>query len=364
MSRAALLAVLILTVAPIQTQSADRCQVHVILFVPEGVKQPTGYQRRIDEIVAYAEAFFERELARWEHEKIVKPFCRTKDGRVEVTMIRGKKKTSEYKPVPVRMEVMDFLRRKGKIDDSRQIWWIMVYAGEPPARFPGYLGGFGQEIGGWAVCNFDTTAGRIDPAVPLGSAFLEKLTLKGMIHELGHGFGLPHVGPLERDGVVNTLMGPTHINFRKVKPRGAEQVRLSEAEAAMFSAHPAFRGASDHREPLPKVDVQNLKYSVNARDKTISVSGKVQSGKRALFALVADESDERPGEYWTKTYVGKVASDGSFSVTISEPSQSNGTLKTWFVFEGGVQTGDGRSRGREGGLPKKYTYSQKRWSFQ
>ena len=78
---------------------------------------------------------------------------------------------------------------------------------------------------------------------------------------------------------------------------------------------------------------------------------------------MADESDARPGEYWTKTYVGKVGADGAFEVIVSEPSPANGTLKTWFAFENGAQTGDGREPRRESGIAKAYTYSRQQWTF-
>ncbi|MGV3722274.1 MAG: hypothetical protein ACO1SX_15310, partial [Actinomycetota bacterium] len=335
-----------------------------VLFVPADVRPPAGHQQRVDQMVDYAESFFRRELKRWGHEQVVTPFRRSADGRVPVMLMRGRQKVAEYKPVAVRAEVMDTLRRQHRLDGGRQVWWILVYAGDPPAKFKGYLGGFGPQIGGWAVCNFDTTPGRIDPGAPLGSEFLEKLTLKGMLHELGHGFQLPHVGPLKRDQAGNTLMGPTHVNYRRVAPAGEQRVYLSEAEAAMLSIHPAFRGLPDQRGQLPKVEVQNLSYAANPRNNTIVVTGRVRAPQRAVYALVADEADARPGEYWTKTYVGKVGPDGAFEVIVSEPSESNGTLKTWFAFESGAQTGDGKLRGRESGIPRKYAYSQRHWTFE
>ena len=354
---------LVAAVDAVDAADPAHCRVHLILFVPSDVKPPAGYQRRVDEIVDYAEAFFKRELARWGHKNAVMPFARGAGGRVSVMVLRGKQNAAQYKPVPVRMEVMDALRAQGKLDGPRQIWWIMVYAGEPPARFDGFLGGFGPQIGGWSVCNFDTTPGRIDPAQPLGSEFLEKIALKGMIHELGHGFGLPHIGPLKADDAGNTLMGPTHANYKRVLGAGERRVYLSQAEAAIFSTHPAFRGAADDREDLPKVEVQNMTYTVRPRGDAIVVRGRLISPKRAAWALVADESDERPGEYWTKTYAGKVAVDGSFEVVVSEPSRSNGALKTWFAFESGAQTGNGRTRGRESGIAKAYTFARQRWTF-
>jgi hypothetical protein len=262
------------------------------------------------------------------------------------------------------MEVMDLLRAQNRFEGPRQIWWILVYAGDPPARFGSFLGGFGEQIGGWAVCNFDTSPGRIDPAQPLGSEFLEKIALKGMIHELGHGFALPHIGPLDRDRLGNTLMGPTHHNYQRIRGAGERRVYLSEAEAAALSQHPAFRGAADDRRALPQVEAQEMKYIVDPRKKTITVSGQVRSNQRAVYALVADESDARPGEYWTKTYVGKVAADGSFEVIVAEPPESAGMLKTWFVFEDGAQTGDGKERSRAGGISKAYKYTAKQWVFE
>jgi hypothetical protein len=343
---------------------AAPCQVHVILFVPSDVKPPAGFQGRVDQIVGYTEAFLLRGFRRWGHENVVMPFRRTANGHVAVSLMRGRERTSEYKPVTVRAEVMDALRQQRKLDGGRQVWWIMVYAGDPPARFSSFLGGVGQDIGGWAVCNFDTTPGRIDPETALGADFLEKMALKGMLHELGHAFGLPHVGPLARDDAGNTLMGPTHYNHRRVTRIDEPRVYVSEAEAAMLSMHPAFQGVPDERAPLPKVEVPEVRYSIDATNRTIAVSGRVRSSRRAAYALVADESDARPGEYWTKTYVGKVAPDGAFTVVITEPSESNGTLKTWFVFDGGTQTGDGRRRGRESGISKAYAYGGRRWSFE
>lgn len=351
--------------APSRALAADEdpCQVHVVLFVPSDVKQPPGYQDRVDQIVDYTESFLQRGFKRWGHENIVMPFRRSADGHVEVTTIRGKQATSQYKPVTVRAEVMDEMRRKNKLDGGRQAWWIMVYVGDPPQKFAGFLGGFGAQIGGWAICNFDTTPGHINRSAPLASPFLDKIALKGMMHELGHGFQLPHVGPLWRDNAGNTVMGPTHNNYRRVIPAGDPRVYLSEAEAAMLSKHSAFRGVPDDRGQLPKLDVTNMKYEANPRKNAIVVSGRVHAKQRAAYALVADESDARPGEYWTKTYVGEVAENGTFEVIVSEPSASSGTLKTWFVFDTGAQTGDGKTRGRESGIPQPYAYNRKQWTF-
>ncbi|MDA1232395.1 MAG: hypothetical protein O2856_16605, partial [Planctomycetota bacterium] len=165
------------------------------------------------------------------------------------------------------------------------------------------------------------------------------------------------------DDAGNTLMGPTHANFRRIVPSSEERVYLSQAEAAILSTHPAFRGVPDRPGPLPNLDVQNMKFTVDRKSSTFVVSGRLTSNRRAVYAVVGDESDARPGEYWTKTYVGKISPAGDFEVVVSELPESNGTLKLWFAFEDGTQTGDGKSRGRESGISQAYTYNRKQWTF-
>ncbi|MCA9061392.1 MAG: hypothetical protein KDA85_22915, partial [Planctomycetaceae bacterium] len=217
--------------------------------------------------------------------------------------------------------------------------------------------------GGWAVCNFDTSPGKIDVKQPLGSTYLEEITLKGMIHELGHGFHLPHIGPLMGDDLGNTLMGPTHFNYKRTFPAGTQHVYLCEAEAAILSVHPAFNGVADSRKGLPKVQVDNLRYSTEPAKRQITVKGRLRSPAAARYALVTDQSDASPGEYWIRTYAGKIQTDGSFEVVLTEPADAGGTLRTWFVFENGALTGNGKSQGIESGIPQVYTFGRRGWEF-
>lgn len=335
--------------------AAPPCQVHVILFVPNDVEVPAGYQQRMDETIDYTENFFIDGLKRWGHNDVVSPFRRTSDGHAEVTVVKGSKPASDYKDPSLKEEAIAAAKKDHPIDEARQVWWIFVYKGDPPNRFANYRGGFAPKIGGWSVCNYDSTPGKIDNAKPLGDKFLADLTLKGMIHELGHGFQLPHIGPRIGDKAGNTLMGPNHPSFRRIVKAPEPRVYLSEAAAALIAHHPTFRGVTDDRGRLPRLSVADMKYTVNRQEKAVDISGKVRANRRPMFAIVADESESRPGEYWTKHYVGKVKRDGSFSVRVSEPTR-RGTFKTWFVFDNGATTGDGRKRGKMGAVSKEYRY--------
>ena len=258
--------------------AAAPCQVHVILFVPADVKPPAGYQQRMDQIVDYTESFFRRGFKRWGHEKVVMPFRRSADGHVEVTVIRGKEKTSQYKPVTVRMRSHG---RDAAAEQARRRAAGLVdhgVRGRPAGevRRRSSAGSARRSAGGRCATSTPRPAASTRRRRWARTSW-RGMALKGMIHELGHAFQLPHVGPLKRDDAGNTLMGPTHHNYRRVVPAREQRVYLSEAEAAMLSTHPAFRGAADERGPLPKVEVQDMKYAANPRNNTIVVSGRVRA---------------------------------------------------------------------------------------
>lgn len=347
---------------PAAAAEAVPCQVRVILFVPADVTPPAAYQPRIDDIVRSSEAFFTRELKRWGHEQVVMPFRRSADGHVEVTLLRGKLEKAKYKTIPLRTEVNEILREQGKLDSGWQVWWILVYFGEPPAKFHAPLGGFGDLMGGWGICNFSTAAGELDPEADLVSEFPETIGLKRMLYELGSGLRLRPAGPLRLDSGENTLMGPSHYTYGRVvgKP---ERTTLCEAEAALLASHPAFRGKADPPRKAVKTEARELTCTVDRGAKAIVVRGAAVSAVPARYAFVGDESDARREDHWTKTYVGRVAADGRFEVVVSQPAEAGGKLRVWFVLEDGTQTGDGIFHGREYGIAKPYTYSGGEWQF-
>jgi len=357
-----LLAGVLMSDRPLRAAGPDPCQVRVILFVPADVTPPAEYQERIDDIVRYGEAFFTRELKRWGHQDVVMPFRRGDDGHVEVMLLRGQLAGSKYKTIPLRTEVNETLRERNLLRDGFHVWWIFVYYGDPPAKFHSPLGGFGDLMGGWAICNFSTAPGRIDPEAHLGSEFPESLGLKMMLSQLGHGLRLRPMGPLRTDKGENTLMGPSHYSYNRFVGK-EERVALCEAEAALLANHPAFRGKTDPIAKAVKTEVRDLTCTVDPKGKSIIVRGQAGTAVRATYALVGDESDARREDHWTKTYVGPVGPDGRFEVTVSEPSESSGKLRVWFALEAGGQTGDGIFHGRPYGISKPYSYNRGEWTF-
>lgn len=73
---------------------------------------------------------------------------------------------------------------------------------------------------------------------------------KASIHELGHAFGLPHIGPLQADDLGNSLMGPVIRAYRSRHPN-EQRVYLTRASGAMLWKHPLFSGTTKDRDITP-----------------------------------------------------------------------------------------------------------------
>jgi len=193
--------------------------------------------------------------------------------------------------------------------------------------------------------------------------FHEEYHLKGLIHELGHAFGLPHIGPREADGFGNTVMGPNQREWGNLVKAREPRGYLDEASAAMLWKHPLFSGSTDRRQQLPRIEVDGVSCRFDRQAGRIRVGGRVRSDIDAHSAIVFDESDASPSDYWRKAYVGRVGEGGAFEVNVTEPGSADGTLRLVFCFDNGAVTGDGKSRGIEGALARRYEFRDRSIRF-
>ncbi|MDV6032581.1 MAG: hypothetical protein F9B45_21350 [Phycisphaera sp. RhM] len=97
------------------------------------------------------------------------------------------------------------------------------------------------------MLNNTNLPGKISPRSPMVTPLNDKLTLKGCIHEFGHGLGLPHIGPKVELGKGNTVMGPVNRIYAYHKMPNRTKAYLSEASAAILSTHPVFTGNGTKR---------------------------------------------------------------------------------------------------------------------
>lgn len=324
-------------------------EAQIVLFTPSDVKPPPldSYLDRLHRFGLYAEQFFHDGLKLWGHEPARKEiFNRGADGKISVIHVQGDLPAAgdAYKQKWISRQVHDKLREDHGIKIGGNLYWIFVYVGDPPKRHDNYRGSGNSKDGGWAVLNYTNVPGRVslraDPVSPLH----DKLTLKGCIHEFGHGLGLPHIGPKVELRKGNTLMGPiTRIYVGQKMPDGTKAY-LSESSAAILSAHPIFTGNTTARNKLPKTQFQQVNASFDRRSRSTRVTGKLVTDHPVHRVVVIDDRDDKIGGYWVKGFVSDVDDQSRFSISIPNPGPT-GKLKVLAVYTNGAFTGNGQKRG-------------------
>ena len=270
-------------------------------------------------------------------------FRREPDGSVEVLEVKGDQPVSsgKYARPDYAQEVIRRATWQYKVAGDGHVWWIFIYLGDRPTRFNEWRGVGSARDGGWAMVNYDTIPGEIRPDQGLGIGFNAEYFLKGTIHELGHAFGLPHVGPDLSLGLGNTLMGPNNSVYAERKHPKADQVYLSEFTAARLWKHPIFSGNARDRFLQPTVKLVDYKPRYSRADDRVTIAGKLVADQPAHSVVVMDDRGEPKDDYWSRGYSARIAPDGSFSVPIGHPARADGHYRILFCFENGMVTGDG-----------------------
>lgn len=337
-------------------------QLNMVLFVPADVEPPPGVQRRFAQIAAITEAFLVKEMTKNGYPPAVTtPFPRDERGNYKFLFIRGEHSvdSGKYDKPGFQNAVTNAAVQKYNLSRDRHVWWIWVYLGDPPKRFTNYRGGGNSIDGGWAMCNYTNLPGELDPKLPIASGFHQDLTLKACIHELGHGFGLPHLGPISRDRRGNTLMGPqTKVYHNKVDAR-EKDVYVCDATAAMLWKHPIFSGSVARRQQMPKFEMTSCEGEFNRSGRYLEITGEIQSDIPAHSVVVIEEAPDGGSTYFRKSFAGKVDENGRFRVKVTELEREAGDLRILFCFENGVNTGDGKGHGSQSGLTKPFRVTRR-----
>ncbi len=354
---------LLLLATPVASRSfadepADLPKIQLVLFTPADVDPPPGYVERMTEIIDYTENFF----GYWMVTQNYPPartslFSRDADRKAEVLLVRGTKKvdTGEYDRPSLVNEVYQIAIPKYSIPRHLHVWWVHVYLG-PDREYTDYRGSGNAADGGSSVARYSTMPGHIDTNVAMLDGFHQQYHLKGIIHELGHALGLPHLGPRPNDRRGNTLMGPNQFEWNKVVKRPEPRVFLSEASAAMLWKHPLMSGSTQQRNQRPQIEVAQAKWAFDPKRGFIVVSGKLQSDVTAHSAIVVDRSSRAPTEYWQQSYVARVEADGTFSVEVTDPILAAGELQVVFCFDNGAVSGTTGKLGLDSAIKQSYEF--------
>lgn len=343
--------------------TSERPVFRVVFFTPSDVEPPDGVRERLKEHVEYSQMFYGKWMKHWGYES-EKPLAvnRDKDGFPEILYVKGRhtEESGRYRQLGFQPEVIETACRQYKIDPAGQVWWIFTYKG-PQNR--GFRGGGNAKRGGTSTSIYDPSAeGTLRLTDQLGSDTVRKNS-KASIHELGHAFGLPHIGPLRNDELGNSLMGPVVKAYRSRHPN-EPRVYLTKASAAMLWKHPLFSGTTKDRELTPKLRFENFHVTYDKDQAKMIVSGKLVSDIGAHTIVVANDSDATRSDYWRKCFAEKIAEDGTFQVTIDELDKTNGQLRIVCCFDNGAVVGRNEGLGLQSGFAKQYRFSDGGFTFE
>lgn len=318
-------------------------KVRIVLFCPADLDFPPGAAHRLTQAADACDKFYFDWMNHWGYPPAVKSlFVRNASGAAEVLQVRGEDDAASGKYSEPNFA--DYvMRRAGSqfhLQTNGVVWWIFIYLGDRPARFNDFAGAGNPRIGGWAMVNYDTIAGEIRPELGLSEGFNGEFHLRGTIHELGHAFGLPHIGPDASLGFGNSLMGPTTAEYAKRNLPKPEQAYLPEACAAMLWKHPIFSGTAKDRDVIAKVKLADYKPAYNSTNDTITISGKVETDQPAHSVVLIDDLGGR-NEYWKQSHAARITPDGTFKMEINKPAKASGHYRILFCLDNGMVTGDG-----------------------
>ncbi|WP_206036392.1 zinc metalloprotease [Crateriforma spongiae] len=350
---------------PAAKTTAVRPTVRVILFVPSDRRPPDDSLVGLNKVADLTDRLILGGIRKWGFRTGEPSLFQRVNGMVRPIIVAGKMPAKHYtKPSVHKEAIRSALQQNGVIAQPHDVWWVFVYVGEPPERYSDFRGGFSEEFGGWSVANYDSRMSRINIDAPLASGLNDTIALKGTIHELGHGFGLPHIGPKSRLKRGNTLMGPINAIYRRISGDQSGKAYISQASAAMLAIHPIIRGKTPSDTRLIPTKVSNARLiSSPGATAGFQLSGRVAAETRPLVAVVGDHHEKRPGEYWTKHYIGPVGRDGRFQVHVNEAVPVDGEIKLWFLFDNGTMTADGQLRGARGAITLPYRFTAQQWQL-
>ena len=333
----------------------------IVLFTPSDIEAPPldTYWPRLHRHGTYAEQFFHDGMKAWGYQpKRSKIFERDEKGRIPVLHVTGDLSYAggKYKEQWISRQVYKQLRQQHNEKTEGNLYWIFVYVGDPPAKHDSYRGAGNSKSGGWAALNYVNVEGKISLKQPMVSRFHDEIFLKGSIHEFGHAFGLPHIGPKIELRRGNTLMGPVTRIYAQHKMPKQTQAYLSEFSAAVLSQHPLFSGDTSNRDKLPSTQFADTNVDYSLAKRSVVVSGRLKSNHEVHRVLLIDDRDDKPGAYWVKGYVAKADKNGEFKFKIPRPRVCKGTLKLLAVYTNGAFTGNGKKHGDQSALEVPYNF--------
>lgn len=312
--------------------------IRIVYYYPADTLPPPGYRERLAKVMHDVQAFYARgmEANGWGR----KTFTLEEDGAglPIIHLAKGRLRLAEHKrgqTEPSLHEDVNRALRTEKLDLSHET--IMVFSNlliwkEGKAIEVGPFYGSGDANSGSAYAYDDP---HLDPDLlgsraPGGYYYDHACSLGefnshyigGIIHELGHGLGLPHdkENQNDRDKYGLAIMGGGNHTYGAEKRGEGKGSFMTAAEAMMLSHHPLFLPTSRPATTAPGAEWKSL--DIRQEKNSLRISGMV-SGTPETFGVIAYNDPEGGSDYNAISAAARTRTDGTFDLTLPdlEPGQ-------------------------------------------
>ena len=279
--------------------SSDYSQnLNVVYFIPDDAVIFNDYEKRISELMLWSQDWVKKQMkASGYDNKTFGLLTDKSQGRIKIITVYGKKKMENYPYLngsgPVFSEVEGYFNAHKK--DRSSLYTLIII---PRYRFkPDGVPDGGPFYGGSKSC-FALDYEGLDlkhMGKPGAAGELFGIWFGGLVHELGHGLGLPH-NCQKRSENNHPNMGMALMSSGN-RTFGKSPTFLTAADAAILNVNPLF---NQKINPDPKLsgelvmanaDIKQLNTVYDMQKRSIIVSGRFKSDLGTASILYYNDPD-------------------------------------------------------------------------
>ena len=313
--------------------------IRVTYFAPSDREPIPGYVERLDRVMREVQRFYREGMKAAGYGPMTFELERDKKGQLVVHVARGPKKLREYgrsSAGAVAQLVREALTAKG-LDPKNEMLVIFAnlleWQGDKAIEVGPYCGG-GSHLRGTAWVYDDK---RLDPRKlsskepggyyhrPCSIGKFNSHYIGGVAHEMGHGFGLPHVcqTKAEKKTRGNALMGSGNHSYGTELRGEGKGSFLSPISALFLSRNRYFAGDLPGARDKATCELKELK--ADFKEGKLLISGRLAATPAAHGIAAYDDWGNVPADYDAVGWVSRLDKEGRFRFELTElrrgPSQ-------------------------------------------
>ncbi len=301
---------------------ADPHALNIIYFIPKDLDPVPGYEKRLSTLLLWAQKWFEKQMSQNGYGN--KTFHLTKEattGSIKIVTIKGTKNKDEY---PYEGGFSNVLREiaayKEHHKDQLGSEYSLVILPRYSFKEDGTPHG-GPYYGMSPYCfalDYEDLDIKYMGSKNTRAGYLFSVWFGGMLHELGHGLGLPHNSQKLSEG-TQPEKGMALMNAGN-GTLGISPTFLTAADCAILNVNPTFNHPQpyNNQQTGSSITIENFKLYYNKEKRAIIAKGIFKSPvKINSIAFYNDPNVNNEGsgvsqDYNAISWATKPAPDGSF----------------------------------------------------